>query len=260
MAKIITISNQKGGVGKTTTSINLSASLAALDNKVLLVDMDPQANATSGVGVTVEEDNYTIYDVLVNEVPAKDAVVATDMENMYLLPSMTNLVGAEIELIDVKHRELVLSNALEPIKNDYDYILIDCPPSLGLLTLNALSAADSTLIPVQCEFYALEGLGQLLNTVSLVRQNINPRLEIEGVLMTMYDTRLRLSSQVVEEVKNHFGDKVMKTMIYRGVRLAEAPSYGMPIILYDATCTGSANYLDLAKELLENNQRESIAE
>ncbi|MDR0926757.1 MAG: AAA family ATPase [Ignavibacteria bacterium] len=250
MSKIITISNQKGGVGKTTTSINLSASLAANDKQVLLVDIDPQANASSGVGITTATLENTIYDILVNDVSAADAIIPTEMPNLHILPSHIDLVGAEIEMINVPERDLVLKKQLASVKDNFDYVLIDCPPSLGLLTLNALSAADSVLIPVQCEYYALEGLGQLLNTISIVRQHINPTLDIEGVLLTLFDSRLRLSAQVVEEVKNHFKDKVFKTVIHRNVRLAEAPSYGKPIILYDSTSSGAANYLELAAEIL----------
>lgn len=254
MSKIIAIANQKGGVGKTTTAINLAASLAAAEYRVLLADIDPQANASGGLGFDTRELESTIYETLVNSVPVKDAVLKTDMPNLYLLPSHINLVGAEIEMVNKKNREMVLKEALASIRDDYDFILIDCPPSLGLLTLNALSAADSILIPVQCEYYALEGLGQLLNTISIVRYRLNPALDIEGVLLTMYDSRLRLSNQVVDEVRKHFEEKAFKTIIYRNVRISEAPSHGKPVILYDALSTGSRNYIDLAKELIDRNK------
>ena len=253
MAKTITISNQKGGVGKTTTSINLAASLAANDKQVLLVDIDPQANSSAGVGVDITTLENTIYEVMVSGAPIADTIIPTEMPNLHLLPSHINLVGAEIEMINFQDRNLVLKKVLSQVENDFDFIIIDCPPSLGLLTLNSLSAANSVLIPVQCEFYALEGLGQLSNTISIVRQHINSELDIEGVLLTLFDARLRLSSQVVDEIKSHFSDKVFKTIIHRNVRLAEAPSFGKPIILYDALCSGSANYLELATEILQNN-------
>lgn len=253
MGKIISIANQKGGVGKTTTSINLAASLAASEYKVLLVDIDPQANSSAGVGIDAKRSDKTIYEVLVGKEEIRDCIIKTEMPNLSLIPSHINLVGAEIEMVSVKHRELILKKVLNEVRDDYDFVVIDCPPSLGLLTLNSLSASDTVLIPVQCEYYALEGLGQLLNTISIVQYQLNHDLDIEGVLLTMFDSRLRLSNQVVEEVKKHFGKKVFKTLIARNVRLSEAPSHGKPVILYDALCSGSQNYLELAKEVIENN-------
>ena len=253
-AKIIAIVNQKGGVGKTTTSINLSASLAAAEYPVLLVDIDPQANATNGLGVESRKLEYTIYECLINNHPVQDVIKETVMPNLKVLPSHINLVGAEIELVGKQNREMVLKNILYELKKDYKFIIIDCPPSLGLLTLNALTAADSVLIPVQCEYYALEGLGQLLNTISIVRYRLNTALDIEGVLLTMFDTRLRLSNQVVDEVIRHFGHNAFKTVIYRNVRLSEAPSHGKPVLLYDAVSVGAKNYLDLAKEIVNKNK------
>lgn len=255
MGKVIAIANQKGGVGKTTTSINLSASLAVKDYRVLMIDIDPQANTSAGVGIDSKRSDHTIYEVLVNNIDVNSAILKTEVPNLWLLPSHINLVGAEIELIDLKNRELILKNVIKDIRDDYDFIIIDCPPSLGLLTLNALSAADSVLIPVQCEYYALEGLGQLLNTISIVQYQLNTDLEIEGVLLTMFDSRLRLSNQVADEVKQHFGKKVFKTVINRNVRLSEAPSHGLPVMLYDALCTGTQNYIELATELVDNNKK-----
>lgn len=253
MGKIIAIANQKGGVGKTTTSVNLAASLAALEKKVLLIDIDPQANSSNGVGVDSKKSEYTIYEVLINSADANLAVVDTELEYLKLIPSHINLVGAEIEMINLENRERILKKALESVKDKFDYLIIDCPPSLGLLTLNSLTAADSVLIPVQCEYYALEGLGQLLNTISIVRYHLNPDLDIEGVLLTMYDSRLRLSNQVVDDVKSHFGKKVFDTLITRNVRLSESPSHGKPVLLYDAVSQGSKNYLSLASEILARN-------
>ncbi|MFY8160969.1 MAG: ParA family protein [Candidatus Kapaibacteriota bacterium] len=253
MGKIIAIANQKGGVGKTTTSVNLAASLAALEKKVLLIDIDPQANSSNGVGVDSKKSEYTIYEVLINSADANLAVVDTELEYLKLIPSHINLVGAEIEMINLENRERILKKALESVKDKFDYLIIDCPPSLGLLTLNSLTAADSVLIPVQCEYYALEGLGQLLNTISIVRYHLNPDLDIEGVLLTMYDSRLRLSNQVVDDVKSHFGKKVFDTLITRNVRLSESPSHGKPVLLYDAVSQGSKNYLALASEILTRN-------
>ena len=250
MGKVITIANQKGGVGKTTTSVNLSASLAALEKSVLMVDIDPQANASNGVGVDSRNIDKTIYEVMVNNMSVREAVVKTEMPNLELVPSHINLVGAEIEMVNVSKRESVLKAALNKVRDNFDYIIIDCPPSLGLLTLNALTAADTVLIPVQCEYYALEGLGQLLNTISIDRYHLNPELGIEGVLLTMFDSRLRLSNQVVEEVRSHFENKVFQTLIHRNVRLSEAPSHGKPALLYDAVCTGAQDYLKLAGEVI----------
>jgi len=253
MGKVIAIANQKGGVGKTTTAINLAASLAATEHSTLLLDIDPQANCTSGVGLETEEIDASIYEVLIGEVPAAEAVITTEMPFLDVIPSHINLVGAEIEMIDEMQREEILSSALPQVRRKYDFVVIDCPPSLGLLTLNSLTAANSVLIPVQAEYFALEGLGQLLNTIKIVRQHLNPDLEIEGVLLTMFDTRLNLSNQVAQEVRRYFGDKVFETIVQRNVRLSEAPSFGKPAILYEASSKGAKNYMALAREILEDN-------
>ncbi|MFA7288813.1 MAG: AAA family ATPase [Melioribacteraceae bacterium] len=249
MAKIIVIANQKGGVGKTSTAINLSASIAAAEYKTLIIDIDPQSNSTSGLGT--EHPLNSIYEVLVGLCSADEAIQSTYMPFLDILPSSINLVGAEVELVSLKGREFKLKEALENINDKYDFIFIDCPPSLSLLTLNALTYADSVLIPVQCEYFALEGLGQLLNTINMVKKSSNPDLTIEGVLLTMFDVRLRLSHQVVEEVKKYFGSKVYNTLIHRNVRISEAPSHAKPVILYDATSIGAQNYISLATEFLE---------
>lgn len=253
MGKIIAIANQKGGVGKTTTAINLSAAVGILEKKVLLIDADPQANASSGLGINIEEIDRGTYEVLEHELSAKEVIIPTESPNLDIIPSHVDLVAAEIELVDVENRESLLKRALAEVKDDYDYIFIDCAPSLGLITLNALTAADSVIIPIQCEYFALEGLGKLLNTIKGVQQHHNPDLDIEGLLLTMYDSRLRLSNQVVEEVRNHFPNMVFETMIYRNVRLSESPSYGESIIKYDAESKGAENYLHLAHEFLKNN-------
>jgi len=252
LAKIISIANQKGGVGKTTTSINVSSLLAAAEKRTLLIDIDPQANSTSGIGIN--NHNPSVYEVLIGTKKINEVIINTYMPFMDILPSNINLVGAEIEMVEFQDREALLKNTLSEAEQNYDFIIIDCPPSLGLLTLNALTASHSVLIPVQCEYFALEGLGQLLNTINIVKQHFNKNLSIEGVLLTMFDSRLRLSQQVAEEVRKYFGDKVFKTVVHRNVRISEAPSYGKPIILYDAVSTGSKNYMALASELLERNE------
>lgn len=243
----------KKGSWKTTTSVNLAASLAAAEHTVLLIDLDPQANASNGLGIDTKTVASTIYEVLAGKIPIQNAMVSCEMPHLYVLPSHINLVGAEIELISMQDREYMLKNVLHSLSDIYDFVIIDCPPSLGILTLNALTAAHTVLIPVQCEYYALEGLGQLLNTISIVKQHLNPLLDVEGILLTMYDSRLRLSNQVVQEVSRHFEDKVFKTLINRNVRLSESPSHGKPILLYDAFSSGALNYLELAKEILINN-------
>lgn len=260
MGKIIALANQKGGVGKTTTAINLAASLGVLEYKTLLIDADPQANATSGVGFDVNNIKVSLYECLINEVKPKDIILQTETPNLFLLPSHLDLVGAEIELINHPNRDNILKEMLAEIKDDYDFILIDCSPSLGLITVNALTAADSVLIPVQCEYFALEGLGKLLNTIKIVQTRLNPNLEIEGILLTMYDQRLRLSNQVVEEIKKHFEDIAFDTLIQRNTRLGEAPSFGKPAIMYDAESKGSANYMSLAREILQRNNATNIPE
>ena len=252
MSNIIAIANQKGGVGKTSTAINLSASIAAAEYKTLLIDIDPQANSSSGLGST--SDDHSVYQALIGEESAADCVINTYMPYLDILPSDINLVGAEIELVSIPSRETLLKNAIHELEDLYDYIIIDCPPSLGLLTLNALTAADSVIIPVQCEYFALEGLGQLLNTVNIVKKHLNENLEIGGVLLTMFDTRLNLSHQVVEEVKKYFGDKVFNTIIKRNVRISEAPSHSKPVILYDAVSVGAKNYMSLASEVIQRTQ------
>ena len=251
MGRIIAIANQKGGVGKTTTAMNLAGSLGILEKKVLLIDADPQANATSGVGHNPQEIKQGIYECLIGKAKASDCIISTQSPNLDLLPANIDLVGAELELVNLEQRKYQMQKALAPIKDNYDYIIIDCAPSLGLLTLNALSASDSVIVPIQCEYFALEGLGKLLNTIKVVQQRLNINLEIEGLLLTMYDTRLRLSNQVVEEVKTHFQNMVFKTIIHRNVRLGESPSYGETIVIHDATSKGAINYLNLANELLQ---------
>jgi chromosome partitioning protein len=253
MVKIIAIENQKGVVGKTTTTINLAASLGVLEKKILLIDADPQANASSGLGINVEEVKHGTYQVLEHTISAKDAVLKTASPNLDIIPAHIDLVAIEIELIDKQEREYMLKKALADLKNEYDYILIDCAPSLGLITLNSLVAADSVIIPIQCEYFALEGLGKLLNTIKSIQSIHNPKLDIEGLLLTMFDSRLRLSNQVVEEVRKHFSSMVFDTIIRRNIRLGEAPSYGESIISYDATSKGAVNYLNLANEFLKKN-------
>jgi chromosome partitioning protein len=253
MGRIIAVANQKGGVGKTTTSINLAASLAALEKKVIIIDADPQANATSGIGIDTRQIKCTVYDCLIDGKQPSEAIHSTGIENLTVMPSNIDLVGAEIEMLEKPEREKILKSVLSRISGDFDYVIIDCSPSLGLLTVNALTAANSVIIPVQCEYFALEGLGKLLNTIKIIQNNLNPELEIEGFLLTMYDSRLRLSNQVAEEVNKHFRQMVFKTIIQRNVKLSEAPSFGQPAILYDADSRGTVNYLSLAKELIEKH-------
>lgn len=260
MARIIGIANQKGGVGKTTTAINLAASLAVLECKTLLVDADPQANSTTGMGFDLHNIQQSLYDCMINEVKIREVVLKTDIPNLFLVPSHIDLVGAEIEMINYPQRESVLKNLLEDVRNDYDFIIIDCSPSLGLITVNALVAADSVIVPVQAEFFALEGLGKLLNTIKIVQSRLNTALVIEGILMTMYDGRLRLCNQVVNEVRRHFEEMVFQTIIHRNTRLSEAPSVGKPAILYDAESKGAINYLNLAKEILQKNNLTKITQ
>lgn len=251
MGKIISLANQKGGVGKTTTSINLAAALAKMGKRVLLVDADPQANTSSGLGVDIQELDSTVYECLINGIDPHTAILPTSIENLYMIPSHIDLVGAEIEMLNLEQRENILKRVLSPLKGDYDYILIDCSPSLGLITINALTASDSIIIPVQCEFFALEGIAKLLNTIKIIKSNLNPALRIEGFLLTMYDARLRLSAQVHDEVRRHFGDLVFNTVIARNVRLSEAPSHGMSVLEYDRNSKGAKNYTNLAKELIK---------
>jgi chromosome partitioning protein len=260
MGKIIAIANQKGGVGKTTTSINLAASFAALEYKTLIIDADPQANSTSGVGLDPKEVTTSIYEIIVDDNDPKEGIQHTDIPFLDIIPSHIDLVGAEIELINMPEREWMMKKALEKIKDDYDFIIIDCSPSLGIITVNALTAANSIIVPVQCEYFALEGLGKLLNTIKIVQNNLNPELEIEGILLTMYDMRVRLSNQVVDEVKMHFQKLVFDTIIQRNIRLSEAPSFGIPALLHDANSKGAINHLNLAKEILQKNGIASFEE
>ncbi len=254
MGKIISLANQKGGVGKTTTTINLAASLAVLEQKILVIDADPQANATSGFGFDVKNIQSSIYECIIDETDAEKVILKTEIDNLDIIPSHIDLVGAEIEMLNLPNREYVMKNAIAHLKNQYDFILIDCSPSLGLITVNALTASDSVIIPVQCEYFALEGLGKLLNTIKIIQNRLNKELEIEGFLLTMFDGRLNLSNQVYDEVKKHFQEMVFDTVIQRNVKLSEAPSYGKPVILYDASSKGAINHMNLAREILQRNQ------
>ena len=254
LGKIIALANQKGGVGKTTTTINLAASLATLEKSVLVVDADPQANASSGLGVDLQQIDSSLYECIIDHVDVRDAIYTTDISGLDIIPSHINLVGAEIEMLNIQNREHVISKLLAPIREEYDYILIDCSPSLGLITVNSLTAANSVIIPVQCEYFALEGISKLLNTIKIIKSKLNPQLEIEGFLLTMYDSRLRLANQIYDEVKRHFQELVFKTVIQRNVKLSESPSHGLPVILYDADSTGAKNHLALAKEIISKNE------
>ena len=254
MGKIIAVANQKGGVGKTTTTINLAASLATLEKTVLVVDADPQANASSGLGVDIKEVDCSLYECIIDHADVKEAIYTTDIDGLDIIPSHIDLVGAEVEMLKIKNnREKMMKELLAPMRDEYDYILIDCAPSLGLITVNCLTAADSVIIPVQCEYFALEGISKLLNTIKIIKSKLNPRLEIEGFLLTMYDSRLRLANQIYDEVKRHFQELVFKTVIQRNVKLSESPSHGLPVILYDAESAGAKNHLNLAKEIIDKN-------
>ena len=254
MGKIIAVANQKGGVGKTTTTINLAASLATLEKTVLVVDADPQANASSGLGVDIKEVDCSLYECIIDHTDVKEAIYTTDIDGLDIIPCHIDLVGAEVEMLKIKNnREKMMKELLAPMRDEYDYILIDCAPSLGLITVNCLTAADSVIIPVQCEYFALEGISKLLNTIKIIKSKLNPRLEIEGFLLTMYDSRLRLANQIYDEVKRHFQELVFKTVIQRNVKLSESPSHGLPVILYDAESAGAKNHLNLAKEIIDKN-------
>jgi chromosome partitioning protein len=253
MGKIIALANQKGGVGKTTTTINLAASLAVMDKKVLVIDADPQANASSGLGIDIRSISHSIYECIIDKTDPREAIVATEVPNLWIIPSHIDLVGAEIEMLSFDNREKVLKGILSKIRGDYDFILIDCSPSLGLITVNALTAVDSVIIPVQCEYFALEGIGKLLNTIKIIKSKLNTQLEIEGFVLTMYDSRLRLSNQIYDEVRKHFGDMVFTTVIQRNIKLSEAPSYGQPVLIYDPESKGALNHMQLAKEIIEKN-------